>query len=127
MLRGTIAGLLAFFVAGYMVGRLAAAAMPDEWSVAAGSAVGLAAVALAAAVAGAVGAWQAGRLAGAVPGPLLGALLLVAADPDTSLATALALVVVTAAGAGGGVLSQGPISVLRDSTTLRTGSPPNHT
>ena len=123
MFRGALAGLVTFFVLGFVLGRLVAAAMPDAWSVDAGSAVGLAAIAVSAAAGGAVGAWQSGRLSGAVPGPLLGALLIVASAPDAGLATALALVVVIAAAAGGGALYLN--SGLRDRPTLRTGSPPN--
>ena len=81
MLRGTVAGLLAFVVFAFVFGRVVAAVLPDEWSVDALNSVGLAAIAFDAALGGAVGAWQSRRLAGAVPGPLLGTVLIVASRP----------------------------------------------
>ena len=95
LLRATVAGLLTFGLLGLVLGQILWAVVPDEWSVDATNAAGFAAVALYAAVGGLAGAWEARRaglrgrsaLLGAVLGPLLGALLVIALDPDASLWT----------------------------------------
>jgi hypothetical protein len=110
LLRGTLAGLVAFIVAGLLFGRLVAALTPGEWSVDALNAAGLAAAGVDAVVGGAVGAWQSARaglrgraaLAGAVLGPLIATLAIVASDPDASAWTISAVVLVVAAAAAGG-------------------------
>ena len=110
LLRATVAGLLTFGLLGLVLGQILWAVVPDEWSVDATNAAGFAAVALYAAIGGLAGAWEARRaglrgrsaLLGAVLGPLLGALLVIALDPDASLWTiAGVLVVIGAAGAAG--------------------------
>jgi hypothetical protein len=110
MLRATLAGLLAFGLAGVLFGRFLWAVVPDSWSVDALNAAGFVAIAIDAAAGGLVGAWQARRaglrgrpaLIAAVLGPLLGALAVLAIDPDASLWTLAALAaVIGAAGASG--------------------------
>ena len=109
LLRGTVAGLLAFGLFGLLFGRLLWG-LTEDWSLAATNAAGLAALAVDAAVGGLVGAWESRRaglrgrpaVLGAVLGPLLGALFVIALDPDASAWTiAGVLVVIGAAGAAG--------------------------
>jgi len=110
LLRGTLAGLLAFGLFGLLFGRLLWVVVPDSWSVDVLNAAGFVAIAIDAAVGGFVGAWEARRaglrgrpaLLAAVLGPFAGALLILALDPDASLWTLVALLgVIGAAGAAG--------------------------
>jgi hypothetical protein len=107
LLRGTLAGLLAFLLFGLIFGRLVAALTPGEWSVDALNAAGLAAIVVDGAVGGAVGAWQSSRagraaLFGAVLGPLVATLAIIAAEPDASAWTISAVLLVVAAAAAAG-------------------------
>ncbi len=112
LLRGTVAGLLAFGLFALLFGRLLWAIVPDSWSVDVLNVAGFVAIAIDAAVGGLVGAWEARRaglrgrpaLLAAVLGPLLGALFILVLDPDASLWTLAALLaVIGAAGAAGAV------------------------
>jgi len=116
LLRGTLAGLLAFLLFGLLFARLVSALTPAEWSVDALNGAGLAAIVVDGAVGGAAGAWQSTRaglrgpavLAGAVLGPLIATLAIIAGAPDGSAWTlaAVALVVAAAVVAGRAWLAQ---------------------
>ena len=112
LLRGILAGLLAFMLFGWLFARVVSALTPGEWSVDALNLAGLAALVVDGAVGGAVGAWQSSRaglrgpaaLLGAVLGPLIATLAIIASEPDASLWTISAVVIViAAAGAAGHV------------------------
>ena len=86
LLRGILAGLLAFMLFGWLFARVVSALTPGEWSVDALNLAGLAALVVDGAVGGAVGAWQSSRaglrgpaaLLGAVLGPLIATLAIIA-------------------------------------------------
>ena len=102
LLRATVAGLLTFGLLGLVLGQILWTVVPDEWSVDATNAAGFAAVALYAAVGGLAGAWEARRAGLRGRAALLGALLVIALDPDASRWTiAGVLVVIGAAGTAG--------------------------
>jgi hypothetical protein len=69
--------------------------LPDGWSTSAFVAVGIAAAVVAGAAGGLAGSWQ-GPPGAAILGPLLGAVLLIALQPQADLVTLLSLLAVLA-------------------------------
>jgi hypothetical protein len=81
-----------------VLGRL----LPGDWSPGAFAAVGVAAAVAAGAAGGLAGAWQ-GPPGAAILGPPLGAVLLIALQPQADLVTLLSLLAVLAVLAGAAV------------------------
>jgi hypothetical protein len=107
--RGPLAGLLAFGLALLLLGGLLGSA---DFNQNTAIAVGAVAAALGGAAGGLAGGWQA-RLAGqrggalllgAVLGPVMGALLLIASAPEASVATLVGLLAVAAGAVGAAYL-----------------------
>lgn len=109
IIRGGVAGLLAFGLFGLLTGWVMAA-LTSDWSTDTINAVGFLVLGVIGAAGGAAGAWQAERgglrgwavLLGAALGPLIGIALVIAGDPRASLATVLGVLVVLAGAAAGG-------------------------
>jgi hypothetical protein len=114
--RGVIAGLLGFTLAGIVLAALLGRVLPAGWATSAFVAVGLVGAFAAGAAGGAAGAWQ-GTPASAVAGSLLGALLLVASQPQADLVTALSLLAV-----GAGATAAALAFSARSSARRRRGS-----
>jgi hypothetical protein len=93
--RGVIGGLLGFTLAGVVLAMLLGRVLPGDWATSVFVAVGLAGAAAVGAAGGVAGSWQ-GTPADGIAGALLGALLLVAAQPQADLVTALSLLAVLA-------------------------------
>jgi hypothetical protein len=101
MTRGLISGLLGFTLAGIVLAAVFSRVLPDAWSPGAFAAVGIAA----AVIAGAAGGLAAVMLdppaprGAAILGPLLGAVLLIALQPQADLVTLFSLLAVLAGAA----------------------------
>ena len=93
MTRGILSGLAGFALAGIVLAMVLGRVLPDDWSSGVFAALGLAACVAAGAAGGLAGAWQ-GPFGAAVLGPLFGALLLVALEPQADLVTALSVLAV---------------------------------
>jgi hypothetical protein len=93
-----VSGLAGFTLAGIVLAAVLGRVLPDAWSPAAFAAVGIAAAVAAGAAGGLAGAWQGPRGA-AILGPLLGAVLLIALQPQADLVTLLSLLAVLAGAA----------------------------
>jgi hypothetical protein len=106
MTRGLVSGLLGFTLAGIVLAAVLGRALPDAWSPGAFAAVGIAAAVLAGAAGGLAGAWQ-GPPGAAILGPLLGAVLLIALQPQADLVTLLSLLAVLAGAAATAVAFSG--------------------
>jgi hypothetical protein len=106
MTRGLISGLVGFALAGIALAAVLGRVLPDKWSPSAFAAVGIAAAVVAGAAGGFAGAWQGPRGA-AILGPLLGALLLIALQPQADLVTLLSLLAVLAGAAATAVAFSG--------------------
>jgi hypothetical protein len=109
--RGPLAGLLAFGLALLVLGGLLGPISTD-WGTSTAVAVGALAAALGGAAGGLAGAWQARAaglrgghlLLGAVLGPVMGAVLLIASAPQASVATLVGLVAVAGGAVGAAYL-----------------------
>ena len=82
------------------------ALLPDGWSTDAFAAAGVLAALLAGAAAGVAGAWQGPPWTG-IAGAALGALALIAVQPQADAITAISLLAVLAGGTAGALLSPG--------------------
>jgi hypothetical protein len=118
--RGVIGGLLGFTLAGVVLAALLGRVLPADWATSVFVAVGLAGAAAVGVAGGAAGSWQ-GTPADGVAGSLLGALLLVASQPQADLVTALSLLAV-AAGATAAALGLSARSRARRRRGSRRGS-----
>jgi hypothetical protein len=96
--RGLISGLVGFTLAGVALAAVLGRVLPGDWSPGAFAAVGIAAAVAAGAAGGLAGAWQ-GPPGAAILGPLLGAVLLIALQPQADLVTLLTLLAVLAGAA----------------------------
>jgi hypothetical protein len=103
-MRGVFAGLAGFLLTGVLLSATVGRALPDDWSADAFAAAGVLAAVLAGAAAGVAGAWQGPPWTG-IAGAALGALALVASQPQADLITALSLFAVLAGGTAGAVFS----------------------
>ncbi len=103
-MRGIFSGLAGFFVAGVLLSATVGPALPDSWSTSAIAAAGVFAALLAGVAAGVAGAWQGPPWTG-IAGAGLGALALIAAQPQADLITLVSLLAVLAGGTAGAVLS----------------------
>ena len=93
MTRGILSGLAGFALAGIVLAAVLGRVLPDDWATGAFMALGLAAAVIAGAAGGFAGAWQ-GPFGAAILGPLFGAVLLIALQPQADLVTGLSLVAV---------------------------------
>jgi hypothetical protein len=103
-MRGIFSGLAGFFVAGVLLAATVGSALPDGWSTAAFAAAGVFAALLAGAAGGVIGAWQGPPWTG-IAGAALGALALIAAQPQADLITLVSLLAVLAGGTAGALFS----------------------
>ncbi|MDA0166648.1 hypothetical protein OM076_40680 [Solirubrobacter ginsenosidimutans] len=114
--RGVIGSLLGFTLAGVVLAVLLGRALPDDWGTSAFVAVGLVGAFAAGAAGGLAGGWF-GTPAGAIGGAALGALLLIAAQPQADLVTLLSLLAVVGGAAATALTFSG-----RSSARRRRGS-----
>ena len=105
-MRGVFAGLAGFLVAGVLLAATVGALLPDGWSGDAFAAAGVLAALLAGAAAGLAGAWQGPPWTG-IAGAALGALALIAVQPQADAITAVSLFAVLAGATGAALLSPG--------------------
>jgi hypothetical protein len=110
--RGVFSGLVGFTLAGVVLAALLGRVLPDDWSTGAFVAVGIAAAVVAGAAGGLAGVWQ-GPPGAAILGPLAGAALLVALQPQADLVTALSVLAVLAGATGAVVLSSRSLGLRR--------------
>ncbi len=101
-MRGVFSGLVGFTLAGVVLAAVLGRLLPDDWSTGAFVVVGIGAAVVAGAAGGLAGLWQ-GPPGGAILGPLAGAALLIALQPQADAVTLLSLLAVLA-GAGAAVL-----------------------
>jgi hypothetical protein len=111
-MRAVLSGLIGFTLAGVALAAVLGRLLPDDWSTSAFVAVGVAAAVVAGAAGGLAGAWQ-GPPGPAILGPLLGAVLLVALQPQADLVTLLSLLAVLAGAAATAVAFSGRSRGLR--------------
>jgi hypothetical protein len=114
--RGVIGGLLGFTLAAIVLAALLGRLLPGDSATSVLVAVGLAGAAAVGAAGGVAGAWQ-GTPADGIGGALLGSLLLVAAQPQADLVTALSLLAVVAGATAAALAFSG-----RSSARRRRGS-----
>jgi hypothetical protein len=86
MVRGVLGGLAGFALAGIVLAAVLGRVLPDDWATGAFVAAGFAAAVTAGAAGGVAGTWL-GPPPAAVLGALLGALVLVALQPQLDLVT----------------------------------------
>lgn len=103
MTRGVFSGLVGFTLAGVVLAAVLGRVLPDDWSTSAFVVVGIAAALVAGVAGGLAGIWQ-GPPGAAILGPLSGAALLIALQPQLDLVTVLSVLAVLA-GATLGVLA----------------------
>ena len=104
MRRGTISGLVGFALMGVLLAMILGPLLPDDWSGDAFAATGLFAALVAGAAGGVAGAWQGPPFTG-IAGAGLGAVLLIAAQPQADLITALSVLAVLAGATAGALFS----------------------
>jgi len=110
-MRGVFSGLVGFTLAGVVLAAVLGRLLPDDWSTGAFVVVGIAAAVVAGASGALAGLWQ-GPPGAAILGPLVGAALLIALQPQADAVTLLSLLAVLA-GAGAAVLLSARSSGLR--------------
>jgi hypothetical protein len=103
-MRGLFTGLAGFFVAGVLLSATVGPALPDSWSADAWAAAGVFAALVAGVAGGVAGAWQGPPWTG-IAGAALGALALIAAQPQADLITLVSLLAVLAGGTAGALFS----------------------
>lgn len=107
MTRGTFFGLAGFALAGVVLAAVLGTALPGDWSDSAFAVTGLVAALVAGAAGGLLGAWQGPPIA-AIGGVALGALALIATQPQADVVTLLSVLAVLAGATGGALaLSRG--------------------
>ncbi len=110
-MRGVFSGLVGFTLAGVVLAAALGRLLPDDWSTGAFVVVGIAAAVAAGAAGALAGLWQ-GPPGAAILGPLAGAALLIALQPQADPVTLLSLLAVLA-GAVAAVLLSARSSGLR--------------
>ena len=102
-MRGILSGLAGFFVAGMLIAATVGPALPEHWSASAFASAGVLGALLAGFAGGVTGAWQGPPWTG-IAGAGLGALALIAAQPQADLITLVSLLAVLAGGTAGALL-----------------------
>jgi hypothetical protein len=103
-MRGLFSGLVGFFLAGVLIAATVGSMLPAGWSTGAWAAAGVFGALLAGAAGGVLGAWQGPPWTG-IAGAGLGALALIAAQPQADPITLVSLLAVLAGGTAGALLS----------------------